>query len=149
MRGLPILLLAVVAAVYGAALDAPPAYDDALIAAFPGRDVLGGFLHPVPRAPAGVGVPLYSYRPLFEASVLLDLRLFGPTGPALRIPNLLLHWAGSLLVLALARRLLGDRAAPWAALLFALHPLCVPAVTYVYQRAVLLQGVLGLLTLFL
>ena len=150
-------LLGAIAFVYAPGLQGPPVYDDGTgvlrnpvmgdLRRLPGR-----FLDPVPLHPPGVPLPSY-YRPLTEASFALQ-QAFGASLLTLRLGNILLHAAASLLVFLIVRRLgnlLGETSLSprWAALLFALHPLAVQAVTYVYQRAVSLETLLAFLSLLL
>ncbi len=73
----------------------------------------------------------------------------------LRLPHLLLHLVNALLLGAIVRRLLGEdsraaaAAAGLAALLFALHPVQVESVVYVYQRSTLLAAFFALLATWL
>ncbi len=151
-------LLGAIAFVYAPGLPGPPMMDDGTgvlrnpvvgdLRRLPGR-----FLDPVPQQPPGVPLPCYVYRPLAEASFALQ-RALGADIHGFRLGNLLLHAACALLVFLVVRRfatLLPESplSPRWAALLFALHPLAVQAVTYVYQRAVLLETLLCLLTLLL
>ena len=151
-----VALLAATVFVYLGGLRAPPAFDDTVVGMYPLRlgtpgAMLKGFLHPVPAAPQGVPLPAYAYRPLTEASLVLNARLAGSAlGLAgLRLGNLLIHLAACLVVFRLARAFGGQGAAfaRWAALFFALHPLGVEAVTYVYQRAASLEALLAFLTM--
>ncbi len=153
------LILAALAFCYAIGLDAPPAYDDAMLGV-PIREmgqpgmVWQRFRDPRPLAPPGVMLPDYAYRPVTEASVALNAALTGPTVRGLRLGNLLIHAAAAFLVLLLARRLGPEAGIPspafprWAALAFAVHPMGVQAVTYVYQRATSLEALLGFLTLY-
>lgn len=147
---LPVLLALGALLLYGVGLSAPPVHDDLnmrsiLLRIGEPEACLRNFLHPLPRAPQGAQVPFYTYRPLAEASYVVNAALLGTTGPAFRVPNVLAHALGAWMVFLLARRLTGSgSAATWAALLVAVHPLGVQAVTYVYQRSVLLQALLGL-----
>lgn len=159
-RAFLIVLGLAVAFVYVGGLGAPPAFDDALLATYPAthgswEGVVRAFLHPVPASFQGVPLPAYAYRPLTETSFVLNAALGGGSHLALRLGNLLIHLGASCLVFLLARRLAGimDRGRAWfprlAALLFAVHPLGVQAVTYVYQRAVALEALLMFATLLL
>ncbi len=150
-----VVLLALVAFLYLGGLRAPAAFDDTVLGMYPlrlgtPRAMLEGFLHPVPPVPQGVPLPAYAYRPLTEASLVLNARMTAPLGLAgLRLGNLLIHLAVCLLVFRLARRFGGEGAAfaRWVVLFFALHPLGVEAVTYVYQRSTCLEALLAFLTL--
>lgn len=63
--------------------------------------------------------------------------------------NLLLHAANAILVWLIARRHLAQFPAWLAAALFAVHPLQTEAVTFVYQRAIVLATFFALLSFFL
>ncbi|WP_028081738.1 glycosyltransferase 87 family protein [Solimonas soli] len=99
----------------------------------------------------------HGLRPLLKLSYLADWRL-GFGAPGFHLSNLAIHLANALLVLALARRCLGhwlpqadaatrDRAALFAALVFALHPAQTEAVTYISGRSVSLMTLALLLAL--
>ncbi len=147
----PLLLLLLVACCYLPGLEALPAHDDQLLTRevlgppTPGA-LLGRFLDPV--RPHGLGIPLpnYAYRPLTEASFSLNL---AGGFLSLRVLNLLLHWGACLAVLWVAAQLFPAERhlGRWAALCFAVHPLAVSAVTYVYQRAASLEALLAFLSL--
>ncbi len=144
-------LLALIAFCYLPGLASPAAYDDLYGVLLNPRlkdasAVAKGFRDPAPVPPEGVRTPGYAWRPLTEASFALNLWA-GLQG--LRILNILLHWGSCLAVLWVvaqlfpAERHLGR----WAALCFAVHPLGVAAVTYVYQRFTGLEALLAFLTL--
>lgn len=107
-----------------------------------------GFWDPARREVDGVRLPSYAWRPLTEASFALNFAI-RPSIAGLRAGNLLIHAAASVLAFLLLRRLLGEGPARWGALLFAVHPLGVQAVTYVYQRSVCLAAALSFLCLLL
>jgi tetratricopeptide (TPR) repeat protein len=86
-----------------------------------------------------------NYRPLRFLSYAIDYQItrwiFGDFRPealptvVFHVHNLVLHVLNALLLVAIGRRLLGDRAAALVlGLLFALHPLMTEAVTYVSGR---------------
>ena len=132
----------------------PPAYDDPLVLMYPSRmagpsEIFHSFRDPVMPLPQGHTYPSYAYRPLTEATLAFNQWLTGDSIPAMRVGNLLIHLGATLLVFALARRLGATAFARWAALFFAIHPLGVHAVTYVYQRAVGLEALLFFLTILL
>jgi len=85
------------------------------------------------------------YRPLRTASYWLDYRLYGLDPRGYHLSNLLLHAATSIAALVVARRLLPFRAALFAALLFAVHPIQTESVTYISGRRDLLSGLFVLL----
>ena len=85
------------------------------------------------------------YRPLTLLSLGLDFQLFGEASWGYHLTNVLLHAVNSLLLYALARDLLGEgRAALWAALLYASHPLQTEVVAWVSARGDLLASLLFL-----
>ena len=138
-------------------LWAPPSFDDrAGVLENPRLRraglVLEGFLSPAPRRAQDVLLPGYAYRPLTEASFTLNAAVTGRSLAGLRAGNLLIHAACTLLVFVIARRLgagLPGAFPRWAAAFFALHPLAVGAVTYLYQRATCLEALLAFLSLAL
>lgn len=91
----------------------------------------------------------HGVRPLTRLSYFLDAQLFGLEAAGFLAANLALHVAASLLVLALARRRIGDAAALWAALLFTLQPAHAEVVAYVSGRSTGLMAVLVLGALLL
>lgn len=123
-------------------MGGPEAYDDAWALRNPRvrspRALLASFVDPTPRSLDGVRLPPYAYRPLAEASFAATPSTWA---------NLLLHALSTLLVLRIARQLGAGGA--WAALLFAVHPFGVQAVSYLFQRALALQVLLGLLSITL
>ncbi len=86
------------------------------------------------------------YRPLVTASLALNGRLLG-WGPAgFHLVNVLLHAANAVLLLALARRMgCPDRAALFAAALFAVHPVAAWPVASIVARVDLLPVLFVLL----
>ena len=86
-------------------------------------------------------------RRLTLLSLAADYHLWGGRKPwGFRLTNLLLHSLSALLVCALFGRLgLGRRSAWFGALLFAVHPVAIPAVTYVSGRGDALYLVLLLM----
>ena len=82
----------------------------------------------------------YYYRPLVELSYWLDNRLWGMEPVAMHLESILLHCANSLLVFLLARKVSNDLGKKFplipmlTALLFALHPVNVEAVTWIAGR---------------
>ena len=85
------------------------------------------------------------YRPLTLLSLGFDFQFFGEAPWGYHLTNVLLHTVNSLLLYALARDLLGeDRAALWAALLYASHPLQTEVVAWVSARGDLLASLLSL-----
>jgi tetratricopeptide (TPR) repeat protein len=79
---------------------------------------------------AQAGLPYY--RPMVKLSFLLCYQLFGPWALGFHLFSLLLHVATVGMLFLLAERLLGDRAAAFAAAaLFAIHPAHVEAVAWI------------------
>ncbi len=114
----------------------------------PGR-LLAGFLHPTPLSRPGPWTPTYAYRPVTELSFALNLALTGPTAAGLRLGSLLLHAACAVLAFLIARQAMGPGRGALAGLLFAVHPLQAQALTYPYQRYVILETLLAGLALLL
>jgi protein O-mannosyl-transferase len=76
------------------------------------------------------------YRPVLMTTYALDWAVWGNRAGGFLFTNLLLHLAAALAVLALARELLGTRrAALFAAVLFAVHPVASEVVNYVSARS--------------
>lgn len=102
---------------------------------------------------------LGSYYPVRALSFAIDHALWGMYPEGLRLTNVLLHAANTLLLFALVRRLSrpldpSDRAAGWwgcaaAAGLFALHPIVVEPVVWIGGRERLLMVFFALLCLHL
>ncbi|MFH1018768.1 MAG: tetratricopeptide repeat protein [Pseudomonadota bacterium] len=74
------------------------------------------------------------YRPVFMASYLLDVQLFGARPAAFHIHNNLLHALNVALLFLLAVRFLPLWAAIGGALVFAVHPMVLEAVTWIGGR---------------
>ncbi|RME28206.1 MAG: hypothetical protein D6806_03300, partial [Deltaproteobacteria bacterium] len=91
------------------------------------------------------------YRPLLLTSLAFDYNLWGKNAAGWRLTNLLLHLAVCVLVLVLARRLLGsEKKALVAALVFTAHPVHTEAVnTLLGGRSGLLSALFVLLALLL
>jgi hypothetical protein len=80
--------------------------------------------------------PFGDFRPLFMASLWLDLRLWGPSPGPFHVTNAILIVACVLLVFLVARRYTRDnRLAGAAAALFALHPYHVENAAWVAARS--------------
>lgn len=81
-------------------------------------------------------------RPFYEATMVMDHRIWGGNPMGFHITNVLLHAASSVLVFILGLYLLeGTLFAFLAALLFALHPANTEAVSWVPARAELLMTI--------
>jgi len=115
-----------------------------------------------PRLSAGeyAGAPAHQLRPLsdrdlafypvFWASLSLDRALWGTHPIGYHMKNVLLHAVSAVLVLLLARRLLGKTegallAATCGALIFAVHPVNVEPVAWASGRKMVLAVLFGLL----
>jgi tetratricopeptide (TPR) repeat protein len=90
----------------------------------------------------------YNYHPLTWLSLQADAQLFGRQPWGYHLSNLLLHTAAALLLLAVLRRLTGDRwRSATVAALFAVHPLHVESVAWVAERKDVLSALFWMLTL--
>ncbi len=150
-----LVTLGVTAALYAGHLDGPFFYDDHVSVV---RNPRIERLWPPTWAWHQGENPLAA-RPLAALTLALDFSLHGRSPRGYRIANLLLHGANALLLLGVARRLLGRwpalriseaegaGLAVALALLWALHPLQTDAVVYVTQRTELLVAFFYLLTL--
>jgi tetratricopeptide (TPR) repeat protein len=93
-----------------------------------------------------------NYHPLTWLAHMLDVELFGLASGPHHLVNVALHALNAVLVLFLARELLGSlAAAAFAAALFALHPLRVESVAWASERKDVLCALfyLGALLLYL
>ena len=133
-HGVPLVVIAVTAAVWGPVVAGQFQYDDlGNIVNDPATSDLGAL---VARLATGI-------RPLTRASYFLDAALFGMVPAAFLATNLLLHLITVLLVHALAFARLGDaRAAFVAALVFALQPAHAETVAYASGRSTGLMAAL-------
>jgi tetratricopeptide (TPR) repeat protein len=103
---------------------------------------IGGFLWAWQSTDAG------NWHPLTWLSLELDRSLFGAGPRGFHLTNVALHWANSLLVLALAYRLFNSLlAGVLVALLFAVHPLHVESVAWISERKDVLSTFFGLLAI--
>jgi len=92
------------------------------------------------------------YQPLTMASLMLDRIVEGTTSATpepfvYHATNVLLHMANAALVYAWVRTFVGSWPAAIAALLFAVHPMNVEAVTWICQRKTLLATLFSVTTL--
>jgi len=126
------------------------AFDDHLVIP-PAWQVGAGSPLEVLRAPVRAGeVLLVYFRPLTALTYWFDGLVWQGNPGGFHLTNLLLHTAVSVLVLAMARRLLPAGPAPLlAGLLFAVHPVHVEAVAWVQGRVDLLSAAGVLLSLLL
>lgn len=75
------------------------------------------------------------YRPLINVSYWIDYTLWGIKAPGFRTTNLILHMVCSFLLFHILTLLINDRrAAFWATLLFALHPVNTESVSWIVSR---------------
>ncbi len=153
-----LLLLVLTAAAYGGALWNGFVWDDdALIVRNPDMELQGtGLLSFFGRDFFQTGSASASYRaggyyrPLVLLSFVADRRLWGFKPAGFHLTNLIIHFANGLLVLVIARRLVGEeRAALGAAAFFLIHPVQASAAVYISGRTDLLAalGCLGAVAL--
>jgi Tfp pilus assembly protein PilF len=97
---------------------------------------------------AEVGDSSSYYRPLTTLTFFLDMQVWGLRPAGFHLTNVLAHVAVTLLVLSLARRVLGgELAPPICALAFALHPLHSESVSFVSGRTDVIATLFFLLAL--
>ncbi len=81
------------------------------------------------------GLAVEYFRPLVVVSFAIDRWLYGDHAAGYHLTNLLMHVGSTLLVWAIARRVLGAGIGAWAsAALFAIHPCHVQAVSWISGR---------------
>ncbi len=131
------LVVAVVAVVYANALRAAFVWDDLYLVV--GNPAIKQLAH-VPRLfwsdlfPAGIDSGYY--RPLQALTYAVDYALWGLNPAGFHLTNVVLHATTAVLLYRVGVRVLGSAVAALAsALLFAVHPLHVEAVTYVAGRS--------------
>jgi Flp pilus assembly protein TadD len=157
------LLAALIAAIYGPALDVPFVFDDiytirhndSIISLWPllGTAEHRGPLYPAPQLPTAA-------RPLVNLSFAVNYYFGGFEPVGYHVVNVMIHFLSSLLVWAIVRRTLQldffegrfAMAAPWLALavavLWAVHPLQTESVIYATQRTELMFAFFYLATLY-
>jgi tetratricopeptide (TPR) repeat protein len=86
--------------------------------------------------------------PLSYTFYWIFFRLFGNNPLGYHIVNVVMHAMNAVLVMLVARHF-APRKAPWAALLFLVHPLQVQAVSWIIQFKTLLSTQLALITILL
>lgn len=128
-----LLLAAVIMAVYFPAISSGlQSIDDPGIVAL--------FSSPPPLSDVLLPGRTYYYRPIIQLSYYLDSKLWGMEPSTMHLENILLHITNSLLVFLIARRITAHypERSPYipvlAALLFALHPLNVEAISWISGR---------------
>jgi len=133
-----LLLLAAALVAFGASLGAGFHFDDYAI-----------FSDPVLGSPSGwfqVWTPLQT-RPLTYFTFWLNRQIGGGDPLGYHLLNLAIHLGAVTLAWECLRRLLPERAALVASVLFAIHPIQSEAVNYVWARSILLAGLLTLAAL--
>ncbi|MEA2601807.1 MAG: protein O-mannosyl-transferase [Acidobacteriota bacterium] len=145
----PLVLLAVVLAFYGRALDRPFTSEDFLLIRFLSENPPWRNLAAQLSAPwLGISVVKF-YRPVSTLLYGIEIALFGGRPFGYNLAHVLLHVTNAFLVWAVARKLGGTRMAWVAALLFALYPLHPNAVIFsasfatLFGAAFLLASVLA------
>lgn len=98
------------------------------------------------EAVMGAAAPIKEYRPLLSLSFLAQLATTGKDPLPFHAVDLLLHAAVCLLLFALLRERLGEKAAGIAAVLFAVMPVHAEVVAYITSRSELLTALSLLLT---
>jgi len=128
-----LILLAAASIAFGASLGSGFHFDDYAIFSDPAVQSARGWLE--------VWAPLQT-RPLTFFTFWLNRQLGAGDPLGYHLFNLLFHLAAVLLAWECLRRLLPERAALIAGVLFALHPIQTEAVDYVWARGILLAGIL-------
>lgn len=89
--------------------------------------------------PIGAYPPLDQYQPLSYTALWLERQLWGLHAVAYQVVSVLLHGLNAWLVLRILRRV-GARGAAVAAAVFALHPVQVESVVWIYEQKNVLSG---------
>ncbi len=92
---------------------------------------------------------VYFWHPLTWLSHMLDWQLFGSNAGGHHITNLVFHIANTLLLFIVLKRMTGSLwPSAFVATLFALHPLHIQSVAWVYERKDVLSTFFWLLTMW-
>ena len=134
-----LILLAAALIAFGASLGSGFHFDDYAIFSDPALESARGWLE--------VWAPLQT-RPLTYLTFWLNRQLGAGDPLGYHLFNLLFHLAAVLLAWECLRRLLPERAALIAGVLFALHPIQSEAVDYVWARGIVLAGIFCFLALW-
>jgi len=134
-----LILLAAALVAFGASLGSGFHFDDYAIFSDPALESARGWLE--------VWAPLQT-RPLTYLTFWLNRQLGAGDPLGYHLFNLLFHLAAVLLAWECLRRLLPERAALIAGVLFALHPIQSEAVDYVWARGIVLAGIFCFLALW-
>lgn len=151
------LIVAAVFAVYANSMRAPFLFDDT--AAILHNESIRSLWSPKIFSPPGGLGETTGGRPLLNASLAVNYAISGTDTWSYHVANTLIHALAALALFGLARRTLANVAragspcpTAWfalaVALVWAVHPLCTGAVTYVVQRAESLCGLFYLLALY-
>ena len=135
-----LLMLVIVAALYGPFINNPPFFDDDyFFHALPGSVLNPSWSH------------LFDNRSVSTGTLALTYRFWAYDPGAYRIGNLFFHFLTSFSLFLFVRDLLADERkadadlpAFGAALLFALHPVAAFAVGYIVERSIILAGLFSL-----
>ena len=134
-----LILLAAALVAFGASLGSGFHFDDYAIVSDPALESARGWLE--------VWAPLQT-RPLTYLTFWLNRQLGAGDPLGYHLFNLLFHLAAVLVAWECLRRLLPERAALIAGVLFALHPIQSEAVDYVWARGIVLAGIFCFLALW-
>src|SRR5450631_4222560 len=126
-----LLLLAAALVAFGASLGSGFHFDDYAIFSDPALQSARGWLQVW---------ALHQTRPLTYFTFWINRRLGAGDPLGYHLFNLLFHLAAVLLAWECLRRLLPERTALIAAMLFALHPLQAEAVNYIWARSIVLAS---------
>lgn len=151
------LIVAAVFAVYANSMRVPFLFDDT--AAILHNESIRSLWSPKIFSPPGGLGETTGGRPLLNASLAVNYAISGTDTWSYHVANTLIHALAALTLFGLARRTVAGAArasspcpSAWfalaVALVWAVHPLCTGAVTYVVQRAESLCGLFYLLALY-